>query len=344
MIRINLLKGASSRRGKSAVSGALLVRIGIVVVAALVIVVAGAGILRWFLERPHTELKAVAATVPQPVPEKKVIPEKPTVVASQPLPEKKVVPEKATPEPEKKTVLEQVAAQQALSAPKAAEPVAQKKSQTTGEPVPYAMLSGAEKINYEIAFANKVLQTLTGTVVPEGVGFSSLSIDSFTTVSGHGTRVTKENVAALFKNLRRERFQLLEPPLSYIEPDPVQDFDFQFTSHVLFGADSADAFRPAEHLVPVKNLQSMVTTFLKSAAGCKLAVRHGLVRRAVMTKGEFRQFVYHCTCSGTYRDFVKFVLQVNKAHLPCAFTAVQIKVRSAAVFDIGTDVIFTTRK
>ena len=206
------------------------------------------------------------------------------------------------------------------------------------------MQSHSEKVNYEIAFTNKVLQTLTNAVFPKGVEFSSLSIDSFTTVSAKGFRVSKENVNTVFKNLRRERFDLLGPPLSFIEPNPVRDFDFQFTGNVLFDADSAGAFQPAEHLVPMKNLQSMITTFLKTAAGNRLIVRRGLVRKTAVTSDEFRQFVYHCSCSGAYRDFVKFVLQVNKAHLPCAFTAVQIKVRTKTVIDVSTDVIFTTRK
>ncbi|MGA2508165.1 MAG: hypothetical protein ABSF80_11895 [Chitinispirillaceae bacterium] len=325
MIRINLLKGASPRLGRSAVPVALLIRIGIAVVAGLVIIVVGAGLMRWFLARPHTGQNAVVATAPQPAPEKNVAPEKPTAVVPLPAPEKKAASEKAKPAPENKTILE----------PPAQSPV---------EPTPYQMQSHSEKVNYEIAFTNKVLQTLTNAVFPKGVEFSSLSIDSFTTVSAKGFKVSKENVNAIFKNLRRERFELLEPPLSFIEPDPVRDFDFQFTGTVLFNADSAGAFQPAGHLVPAKNLQSMVTTFLKTAAGNRLIVRHGLVRKAAATSDEFRQFVYHCSCSGAFRDFVKFVLEVNKAHLPCAFTAVQIKVRTKTVIDVSTDIIFTTRK
>ena len=92
MIRINLLKGASPRRGRSAVPVALLIRIGIAVVAGLVIIVVGAGLMRWLLARPHTGQHAVVATIPLPAPEKKVVPEMTKPV---PCPEKKTVSEKA---------------------------------------------------------------------------------------------------------------------------------------------------------------------------------------------------------------------------------------------------------
>ena len=84
--------------------------------------------------------------------------------------------------------------------------------------------------------------------------------------------------------------------------------------------------------------------FLKLAKRGKLSVRHGLARKTALKSGGYRQSVYHFSCGGTYRDFVKFVLQVDEAHLSCAFTAIQIKVSNEAVIDIGSDVIFTTRE
>ncbi len=343
MIKINLLKQVSRKQGKGSFSS--LMRTGIAVFAGLVVVVAGAGMMRWWLNHPRPEQEAAVVKAET---EKKAVPETAAVVQKAET-EKKAVPETAAvvqkAVPEKKAVPEAAAVAQQVT-PGTPSAGAHGTPKVPGEAAifSYSGLPRVEKTNYEIAFAKKILQTLTD-AVPEGIGFNSLSIDSFMTVSADGLGSTREDVSTFFSNLRRLKgFQLLEFPVSSIRQGPSQDFQFQFKCRVWFDADSAGTYRPTEHLLPSKNLPSMLQTFSKYAAHSGLSVRRGLVRRAAVQSGGYRQFVYRLSCCGTYRDFVKFVLQVNKAHMPCAFTALQISARSEAVVDIGADVVFTMRK
>ena len=317
MIRINLLKKTSSRRGGSGVS---LVKIGAAGFLALVIVVVSAVIMRWWLEHPRIEQK-VPVVAPQAEPEKKPVAAAPA--APQPEPEKKpvaAVPAVPQPEPAKKSVPE----------PVAVKPVSDEKDVI-------------RKINSDVAFAKLVLQKLTD-AVPDGIGFGTLSIDSFSTVTGVGTGAMREPVSALFINLRRAPMNLLGLPASYIGNNDGDGYSFVFVCKPSFGNAPANSLLAAAGLVPQKKLPAVIKTFSKIAARSGLSLPKGLSRKAVRKAGGYTHNIYRLSCSGTYKDFVSFVLNCDQAQVLCAFASVRLTARSAAVVDISADIDFITRE
>ena len=299
MITINLLKKTSSKRRRGIFSAALLVRIGIVSIVGLGIVVAGASLMRWWMEHPRTVRKAAVAAA---VPEKRSVPAAP-VLAPQPVPP-----------PEKKAA--------AVASP---------------------TMSIDEKINYEITFAKNVFQKLTD-AVPEGIGFGTISVDSFRTVSAVGSGTTREPVSTLYSNLRHSQLNLLGHPDSYIGKGDPAGYTFVFICKPSFDRNPADSFQTGGRLVSQKKLPTMLKTFSRLAARDGLYMLKGLSRRTIRKTDGYQQFVYHFSCGGTYRSFVKFILDLDKAQVPCAFAAVRITAINDAIVDISADINFTLRK
>jgi hypothetical protein len=314
MIRINLLKKSSSRRGGSGVSR---VRIAIAGFLALAIVVVSAVIMRWWLEHPRIEQK-VSVVAPQAEPAKK--PVAATPAAPQPEPEKKPVAAAPAVPPAKKPVPE----------PAALNPVSDEKDVI-------------RKINSDVAFAKLVLQKLTD-AVPDGIGFGTLSLDSFSTVTGVGTGAMRDTVSALFINLRRAPMNLLGLPASYIGNNDGDGYSFVFVCKPSFGNAPANSLLAAAGLVPQKKLPAVIKTFSKIAARSGLSLSKGLSRKAVRKAGGYTHNIYHLSCSGTYKDFVSFVLDCDQAQVLCAFASVRLTARSAAVVDISADIDFITRE
>jgi hypothetical protein len=358
MITINLLKKTSSRRGGA--SGTRLAGIIVAVVLVLVIVVAGAGLVRWWMTHPRlegkitapvaikteTEKKPVPAAAPalQAVSEKKPLPA--AVVPSQPVPEKKPVPPVAAapqPVPEKKPVLAAAAVQQPVTEKKAVPETAVK---TPAPSIPEPETSEAEilrEINGNMLFVKNIFQKLTE-AVPEGIGFGTLSVDSFSTVTGIGTGETREQVSALFLNLRRGNMNVLGSPHSSIGNNDGEGYAFVFVCKPSLGASSADKLKEAGDFVPRSKLPGVIKGFLKIAARNNVQLHGGLSRRTSEKTGNYMHSIYHLSCSGTYRNFVAFVLDLDRAQTACAFPAVQITGRNDAIVDISADIDLITRE
>jgi hypothetical protein len=338
MIKINLLKGLPSKGGGGLTSTGKLVKIGTaVLLAAVVAYVAMAG-MQWWLKRSSSLQPMTVALAPKGEIEKKIVAET-RLVTQQVAPAQKAAADAA---------LALQAQQQGRDRTTSATPssvVVEKSGGQPTRPAPssYGTLTGTEKINYEIAFTKKALQKLVG-ILPGESGFSSLSLDSFSTVSAAGGGLTREVVSTLFGNLRRSPMQLLPPPSSYIDGDGPERYRFMFVGKLFFVVNPADSLQAVSRFVPQKKLPALLTTFSKLARRDGMYLQHGLSRRAARKSDGYLQFVYHLACRGTYRHFVAFVLDVEAAHMPCAFAAVQIKARSGAVVDIGADVIFTMCK
>jgi hypothetical protein len=88
----------------------------------------------------------------------------------------------------------------------------------------------------------------------------------------------------------------------------------------------------------------VLRTFANDATRDGLYLRDAPLRIAGEKAGQYRRFTYHISGRGTYRNFVKFVLQVSSEHLPCAFSTVRLKARSDGKLDLAADVVFTFRE
>lgn len=358
MITINLLKKTSSRRGGS--SGTRLAGTIVAVVLVLVIVVAGAGLVRWWMTHPRPEGKITAPVAIKAEPEKKPVPAaapapqavsekkalQAAVVPTQPIPEKKPVPPVAAapqPVPVKKHALAAAAVQQPVPEKKAV-PETAVKTPAPSRPEPETSeVEILRKINGNILFVKNVFQKLTE-AVPEGIRFGTLSVDSFSTVTGIGTGETREQVSALFLNLRRGNLNMLGTPHSSIGNNEGKGYAFVFVCKPSFGELSADKLKGAGDFMPRSRLPGVIKRFSKIAARNKVQLQGGLSRRTAEKTGNYMHSVYRLSCSGTYRNFVAFVLDFDQAQAACAFPAVRITARNDAIVDISADIDLITRE
>jgi hypothetical protein len=207
----------------------------------------------------------------------------------------------------------------------------------------YNEMSRGEQINYEYSFARNVLQILTA-AVPGGIGFSSLAIDSFQNVSAVGLAGSREQVTALFNNLRSNKFELLDPPQSSIRPAGKQGYRFSFTCRVSLGMNPADPWQLTDHVESRENLSSYTKTVARLAARNALFLRSNLVHLSSAKSGNYRRFTYHLSGSGSYRNFVKFVLDAYKERVPCAFSRIKLQARNDGQVEAAADIVFTARE
>ncbi|MBN2037200.1 MAG: PilN domain-containing protein [Chitinispirillaceae bacterium] len=206
----------------------------------------------------------------------------------------------------------------------------------------YREMSRGEQINYEHDFSKNVMRILTR-AVPEGIGFRSLSIDSFQTVTATGEAMTKSQVTELFRNLRNEKFDLSLPPQSYITSGGKKGYRFSFTCEVPLGTNPVSSWLLTDHLKSRRQLGSSVRSFSQRASRNGIILKHGLTHIKTYKTGAWRRSVYHMAGKGSYRSFMRFLLELNEAHVPCAFSRINLRARTSNRVDISADVIFTMR-
>lgn len=335
MITINLLAQALPKRTPVAVPVGRLAALFAMAVGIAAIAVAGFYGVRWWANRPHA-------------------PPAPVVTAPQTAP---AVPERKPPA-ETAPVVQEV--QAPVTTAQGYQPSTHVKSQVVEEVVndidasgrrkavdltdlAYGEMSLGEQINYEFVFVKNVLQIFTR-AVPAGIGFTMLGIDSFQTVSGAGLAPSRENVIGLFENLRREKIEMRDPPGSSIRQAGNQGYRFSFTGAIRFGVNQADPWRLTDHLEPRETVRSAVDALSRrlAAAGLRCAVRPSHLSTNKI--GTFRRSSYRFSGSGPYLAFVRFVLDLNDARVPCAFSSIRIKARSSGGIDFSADAVFTTRE
>jgi outer membrane biosynthesis protein TonB len=208
----------------------------------------------------------------------------------------------------------------------------------------YGEMSRGEKVNYEYWFTKNIFQLLAR-AVPDGIGFTTLSVDGFTTISAVGFGSNREQVVGLFSALRGERLQLSGQPKSNIRPSVPKGYGFSFTGETSFGAaNPGDQYILTDHLEPRENLQGIIRSFVKETTRSGVILQDAPLRVGSEKTGDYRRFTYHITGRSTYRNFVKFVLQLNAGHIPCAFSRIRLNARGDAHVDIAADVVFTTRE
>jgi hypothetical protein len=331
MIRINLLKSTSRKRTRNSVAlpyGAIVKTLITIIVVGLM-AVSGMYAFRWWQNRPE---KAPAVAIKE---QPRTAPEAKTPDAARTEEEKPVVTDFEPSTHVQQTMVEDVVSDVSTAADKGARSVLAGLS--------YAEMSRGEQINYEYTFAKNVLQILTK-AVPEGIGFSTFSIDSFQTVSAIGYAPNRDLATSLFTNLRREKFEVSNPPNSYIRPSGRQGFRVSFTCDVPLGSNPADPWLLTDHLESRGQLGAGVKEFTKVASRSGVILSHGLTHIKTSKTGAWRRSVYHLSGKGSYRNFVGFVLQVNQNRIPCAFSTIHLIARSSGSVEISADVVFTTRE
>jgi hypothetical protein len=205
----------------------------------------------------------------------------------------------------------------------------------------YNEMSQGEKINYEIAFTKKIFGLLTR-VVPEGIEFSSLTIDSFTVIKAIGIGSNRELVGNLFRSLRNEKIlHLRDRPISSIRPLGGKGYRFDFSCEASFGVDTSQEYLATSNLKPHESFNGMLKAFSSLVSRDGITLEAGLDRIATEKTSRFRRYTYHMSGGGTYLGFVKLVLDLQQKRLPCSFNRIQLKARSNMKVAINADVVFT---
>jgi hypothetical protein len=329
MIRINLLRNTPRKQARIALPTGAIVKTLIAVIVVALIAVAGRYAYRWWQDRPEKPPAVAVKNESRPSHETR------PAHITQPETENAVVTDFEPSTHVQQKMIEDVVSDAPGTSDKGA------KSVLAG--LSYAEMSRGEQINYEFMFAKNVLQILTR-AVPEGIGFSTFSMDSFQVVSAIGYAPSRDQAASLFTNLRRERFAVANPPNSYIRPSGGQGYRFSFTCEVPLGSNPADPWLLTDHVEPRSQLGAGVRAFTKAASRKGILLSHGLTHIKTSKTGAWRRSVYHLTGRGSYRNFVGFVFKVNQDRIPCAFSTIHLRARSAGSVEISADVVFTTRE
>jgi hypothetical protein len=258
MIHINLLRTAPHKRKPFSIPVAAFIRPLLVVVTVAAVAALCVGGIRWWRNRPvqapvaavHQEKNSAKETPDTPEPTK-------TPVATGFGPSTHV----------QQNIVEEVVAD--VDAP------ARQEASSALAELSYNEMSRGERINYEFSFARNVLQILTR-AVPDGIGFSSFSIDSFQKVSASGLAPGRALVTSLFANLRRERFALSNPPQSYIRSSGDQGFRFSFTCEVPLGTNPTEPWLLTDHCESRQQLGTDLKSFAESASRSGVFLAPGL--------------------------------------------------------------------
>jgi hypothetical protein len=330
MIRINLIATAPKKRMPVRLPAGAIVKTLIVLVVLAAVGISALYTIRFLRNRPPKAL--VAKTT-----EKRVAAEKPAKTAT-PLGKPSETP--VTTEFEPSTHVQQKMVEEVVSDAPA---TADKGAASVLASLTYHEMSRGEQINYELTFTKNILQILTR-AVPEGIGFSTFSIDSFQTVSAKGFAPTREQVTSLFGNLRQEKFELSNPPHSSIRSTGNKGYQFTFTCEVPLGSNPMDPWLLTDHLESRLQLGPFVKTFVRLASQNGVALAHGLTHIKTYKTGSWRRSVYHLSGKGSYRNFVRFVMQLHQNRIPCSFSAIYLRARSNGSVDISADVVLTTRE
>lgn len=209
--------------------------------------------------------------------------------------------------------------------------------------IPYQEMSFGEKINYEVYFGKKVFELISRSF-PSGIGLKSLEVSNFQTIYAVGVGGTKEIVSSTFTTLREGKVEILPQPYSYIKSNGGKGFRFVVTCKADFGLDLTDPFKPLDNMQSRDDLQKVLKHVNNQAAqdGLKIKSKPELVSSEKV--GVYSRFIYNISGSGSYLDFVKFVMDLYKKNQVCAFKKVEIKALGDGTVGITAELLFTMRE
>ena len=209
--------------------------------------------------------------------------------------------------------------------------------------LPYADLSFLEKVNYEVLFARNVFSMLARTF-PSGIGLRSLDLENFQTLYAVGLGTSRELVSSTFIALKTEKLELLPQPFSYITSNNGDGYRFVVTCKINFGLDLADPFQASDRLPGRDDLPLLTKRIVRIGDSTGVTFRGAPQQTQAEKIGGYRRFHYRLSGKTTYSDFVKFLLALYEARVPCAFRKVDVKALSGSAVDVGLQMILTVRE
>ncbi|MDG5813819.1 hypothetical protein QA601_01920 [Chitinispirillales bacterium ANBcel5] len=209
--------------------------------------------------------------------------------------------------------------------------------------VPYEKMSVAEKIKYEVLFAKRVIEVIDRVMSPE-INLVSLEIDSFQTFYALGFASSRDAIGATFNSLKQERLELLPPPLSYIKSDGENGYRFVVTCQATFGLGEADPFKVLDNLPYREGLNTLIRQFSSLASQNGVNLRSSLNQISSEKIGRYRRILYRVEGDATYREFVRFILALNKEEVPGAFEKIKIAALGGDRISVNLDVLFTIKE
>ena len=209
--------------------------------------------------------------------------------------------------------------------------------------IPYEHMSVAEKINYEVHFARNVV-VLLDRAMPAGIGLVTLEIDKFQTVYALGLGSSRGLVESMFAAFRKEKVELLPQPLSYIKSEAGGGYRFVVTCKADFGLDLSDPFQVIDHLPFRDGLNREVRRFSGIASENKVRLTKSPRQLSSRKTGSYRRILYRVEGESTYRDFVRFILNLHKENFPAAFEKINLRAGGGERVRLDMDVLFTVKE
>jgi len=208
--------------------------------------------------------------------------------------------------------------------------------------VPYAQLSPAEKVNYELLFA-KNLCDLLGRTVPPGIGFRSLTASEFSRIEGVTLTASRDLITDMLLAMRRENVEPLARPQSVIRTKGT-GFEFSFVALAHFGLDLRAPFVDLElhQLATSDNLEYMIKKLSYVAGKYGVHVTARPLRLSEDVDGRFHKFRYSFKGAASYTDFVRFVYGLHEERVPCAFERLVLVAQTQDKLVIEARLLFTT--
>jgi hypothetical protein len=206
----------------------------------------------------------------------------------------------------------------------------------------YSELSFAEKVNYEILFAKNIAELLSR-AVPGGIGLRSLEADNFQTLYAVGLGPTKDLIQSMVSELKNERVEILPPPYSFIKPNDRKSFKFAFSCKVEFGLNLADPVIDAP-FAPKADLPLQLAAFEQFAKENGIAFTARPKQVSSEKVGGYYRNYYQWAGNGTYKNFVKLIMQLYRTNTKCAFKRISLVALSGANLKIESQILLTTRE
>ncbi len=207
--------------------------------------------------------------------------------------------------------------------------------------IAYNDMAFNERVNYEVLHTKKVLEMLSRTF-PEGIGLRKLEISKFQTVYAVGLGDTKELIGQTFNSLRKERVELLPKPYSFITSDH-KGYRFIVTLKTNYGLDFADRFQAIDHLVSRELLSDQLKRVGKIALRDDINIKSEPKQQDVEVVGGYRRYVYRFKAECTYKDFVRFVMDLNSEQIPCAFKEISINALVGSTIGVDAQILITVK-
>ncbi|HEX3019588.1 MAG TPA: hypothetical protein VHP36_04770 [Chitinispirillaceae bacterium] len=207
--------------------------------------------------------------------------------------------------------------------------------------IAYNDMAFNERVSYEVLHTKKVLEMLSRTF-SEGIGLRKLEISKFQTVYAVGLGDTKELISQTFNALRRERVELLPKPYSFITSNG-KGFRFSVTLKTNFGLDFTDRFQAIDHLVSREYLSDQVKKVVKTARLDNVILNEEPKQLDVQIIGGYRRYDYKIKAECTYKDFVRFVMDLNNEQIPCAFKEISINALAGSTIGVDAEILITVK-